>query len=247
MPATLSSARGVHSALSCRCFPFCLPNHVSQAIPASRRPFLFVHCRDTSLVCQNRSHEICDRVSRAASQKTARGCLVDRQPHPTLRTGIVDLAGARVDNLEQLLNLVVRHLLAEVRQDVLELADANVARHILVKDLETAAVLLRVAGVAEAAGPVQDTEKGLEVDWRMWVLAGVYGRVSTPTLRRQERSTHSRPRHSSPDPESLTASGSVRMPAGDHRGCPASPVLCLACRTAGKPPCSLSMPANRTD
>ena len=39
---------------------------------------------------------------------------------------------------------------------VSELADTNEASHVLVKDLETAAVLLRLAGVAETTSAVED-------------------------------------------------------------------------------------------
>lgn len=86
------------------------------------------------------------------------------------RTCVVDLARAGVDGLEELVDLVVRHLLAEVREDVLELADADEARHVLVEDLEAAAVLLRLAGVAEAARAVQHPLEGLEVDcWIAYV------------------------------------------------------------------------------
>lgn len=82
-----------------------------------------------------------------------------------VRTGVVDLARAGVDSLEQLIDFFIRHLLAEVGQDVLELADADEARHILVEDLEAAAVLLGLAGIAEATGAVQDALEALEVDY----------------------------------------------------------------------------------
>lgn len=82
-------------------------------------------------------------------------------------TCVVDLSGARVDSLEQLVHLLIRHLLAQIRQDVLELADADEARHVLVEDLETAAVLLGLAWVAEAAGAVQHALEGLKVDWNV--------------------------------------------------------------------------------
>lgn len=39
---------------------------------------------------------------------------------------------------------------------VSELTDTNEASHVLVKDLETAAVLLRLAGVAETTSAVED-------------------------------------------------------------------------------------------
>lgn len=78
--------------------------------------------------------------------------------------GVVDLAGASVDSLEQLVDLLLGHLLAQVGQDVLELTDANKACHVLVEDLEAAAVLVGLAGVAEAAGAVEHALERLEVD-----------------------------------------------------------------------------------
>ena len=88
------------------------------------------------------------------------GCRSSKGVH----TGIVDLSGRRVDRLEQLIHLVVRHLLAQVRQDVLQLTDTNKARHVLIEYLETPAVFLGFAGVAEAARPVEYALEGLEVD-----------------------------------------------------------------------------------
>ena len=81
-----------------------------------------------------------------------------------MRTCVVHLPGASVDSLEQLVHLLFRHLLAQVGQDVLELADTDEARHVLVKHLEAAAVFLGLAGVAEAARPVEDALERLKVD-----------------------------------------------------------------------------------
>ncbi len=79
-------------------------------------------------------------------------------------TSIVDLAGAGVNSLEQLVDLLIRHLLAEIRQDILDLADADKSSHVLVEDLESAAIFLRLARVAEAAGAVQDALERLKVN-----------------------------------------------------------------------------------
>ena len=49
------------------------------------------------------------------------------------------------------------------------MADANETRQVLVKHLETAAVLLRLAGVAEAVWTVQDAGEGVVVDWALVV------------------------------------------------------------------------------
>lgn len=92
-------------------------------------------------------------------------------------TNVVDLAAAGVNGLEQLVDLIVAHLLAQVGQDwrdmsvtsslgestfggaghtVSELTDTDEASHVLVKDLETTAVLLRLTGVAETTSAVED-------------------------------------------------------------------------------------------
>jgi len=78
--------------------------------------------------------------------------------------GVIDLAAAGVDRLEQLIDLLVAHLLAKVCEDVSQLSHANEARHILVKDLEAAAIFFWLAGVAEPAWAVKDFLKGIEVE-----------------------------------------------------------------------------------
>lgn len=77
---------------------------------------------------------------------------------------IVDLATARIHRLQQLIHLIIAHLLAEVGQDVSELPDADETRQVLVEDLEAAAVLVGLAGVAEAAWAVEDAGEGIKVD-----------------------------------------------------------------------------------
>ncbi len=52
----------------------------------------------------------------------------------------------------------------KVPHTVSQLANANEARHVLVEHLEAAAVLFRLAWVAEAARAVQDSLEGLKVD-----------------------------------------------------------------------------------
>lgn len=83
-------------------------------------------------------------------------------------TPVCNLAGAGVDVLEQLINLLRRHLLAQFRENVFQLANANEAGPILVEDLEASAILVDIAGIAEAAGAVKDLGESVEVDccWR---------------------------------------------------------------------------------
>lgn len=80
-------------------------------------------------------------------------------------TPVVDLVIARVNRaLEQLIHLLLAHLLAQIRQNVLDLALSDKARPVLVEDLEATDVLFNVKGLAEAAGAVQDLGEGLKVD-----------------------------------------------------------------------------------
>lgn len=90
--------------------------------------------------------------------------LPSSSPHPDLLSlirqnslhhiHIVQLAGTRIDSLQQLIHLLIAHLLPQVRQDIAELADADEACEVLVEDLEAPAVVFGFAGVAETAGPV---------------------------------------------------------------------------------------------
>ena len=81
------------------------------------------------------------------------------------RTSVIHLVVTRVNRaLEQLIHFLLAHLLAQVGQNVLDLALANEPRAILVKDLESADVLFDIERLAEAAGPVEDLGEGLKVD-----------------------------------------------------------------------------------
>jgi hypothetical protein len=80
-------------------------------------------------------------------------------------TPVVDLVIARIDGaLEQLIDLFLAHLLAQVRQNVLDLALADEPAPVLVEYLEAANVLLNVEGLAETTGAVEDLGEGVEVD-----------------------------------------------------------------------------------
>lgn len=80
-------------------------------------------------------------------------------------TGVVDLSAARVHSLEKLIDLLIAHLLSQVGQNVAQLSNADKSRHVLIEDLEAAAVLLWLARVAESAGAVEDLGEGLEIDY----------------------------------------------------------------------------------
>jgi len=71
-------------------------------------------------------------------------------------THVVDLSTAGVNGLEQLIHLVIAHLLAKICEDVSKLTNTDKSGHLLVEDLETTAVLFWLARVAEAARSVED-------------------------------------------------------------------------------------------
>lgn len=104
-----------------------------------------------------------DQVWKREVSKGTPGARYIARPRAT-HTSVVDLARAGVHSLEQLVDLLLSHLLAQVGQDVLELADANKARHVFIKHLEAAAVFFGLAGIAEAAWSVQDALEGIEVN-----------------------------------------------------------------------------------
>jgi len=79
-------------------------------------------------------------------------------------THVVQLPTARVHSLQQLIHLIITHLLPQVREDIPELSHADEAREVLVEDLEAAAVFFGLAGIAEAAGTVEDLLEGIKVD-----------------------------------------------------------------------------------
>jgi hypothetical protein len=108
-----------------------------------------------NLVGQNRLHHIC--IAMSANRFTVLQNLV-RHTH------VVQLARAGIHSLQQLIHLLITHLLAQVRQNVPELSHANETREVLVEDLEPAAVLFWLARVAEAAWTVEDAGEVVEVD-----------------------------------------------------------------------------------
>ena len=115
-----------------------------------------LYCRENKIISQllidNRTTSLQERGLDITEKKKKK------------RTCVVDLAGAGVNSLEKLIHLLIRHFLAQICEDIFELANTDKARHILIEDLETTAVLLGVAGVAEAAWSVENALEGLEVD-----------------------------------------------------------------------------------
>jgi len=76
---------------------------------------------------------------------------------------VVDFSAACIHSLQQLVNLLVGHLLAEIGQDVSELPNANESCHVFVEHLEASAVFFWLTRVAEPAGAVQNFGEGVEV------------------------------------------------------------------------------------
>jgi hypothetical protein len=79
-------------------------------------------------------------------------------------TSIINLPTPRIHRLQQLIHLIITHLLPQIRQDIPQLPNPNKARHILIKDLEAATVFFRFARVTEAARAVEDLREGLEIN-----------------------------------------------------------------------------------
>lgn len=50
------------------------------------------------------------------------------------------------------------------KHTVSQLSDTNKSSHILIKDLESTTVLLRLAGLTETTGAVEDFQEGVEVN-----------------------------------------------------------------------------------
>lgn len=71
-------------------------------------------------------------------------------------TSIVYFSAGCIDGFEQLVNLVVTHFLAEVGQDISQLADAYETRHVFIKYLEASAVFFRLARIAKTAWSIEN-------------------------------------------------------------------------------------------
>jgi hypothetical protein len=85
----------------------------------------------------------------------------ENRPH---QVSVVDFTRTRIDGLQQLIHLLIAHLLAQIRQDVSQLPHADETSHVLVEDLETSAVFFGLARVFETAGSVEDLAKRVEVN-----------------------------------------------------------------------------------
>jgi hypothetical protein len=80
-------------------------------------------------------------------------------------TPVIDLVVARINGaLEQLLDLLLAHLLAQIGENVLDLALSDEAGAILVKDLKAPDILFDIKGLAEAAGAIEDFAESFKVD-----------------------------------------------------------------------------------
>jgi len=104
-------------------------------------------------------------------------------------TPVIHLVVPRINRaLEQLLDLLLAHLLAQVGEYVLDLALSDEAGAVLVEDLEAADVFFDVEGFAEAAGAVEDFAEGFKVDWRgSAAVRGRAGGVRTERWGRKRR------------------------------------------------------------
>jgi hypothetical protein len=69
---------------------------------------------------------------------------------------VVDLAAAGVDSLQELIHFFVAHLLAEIGQNVSQLADPYETGHVFVENLEATTVFLGFSRVSETTGSIED-------------------------------------------------------------------------------------------
>lgn len=139
--------------------------------------------------------------------------------------GIVDLAGASIDSLEQLIDFVIGHFLAEVGEDcsrgegvsrhsivpdetkmkgnhtVAQLSHTNEPRHILIKHLETTTILLRLTGIAETTRTVENLQEGIEIDCTETSISARSSPQAPPRYSRDKtcRNTYNHHRQSSQD------------------------------------------------
>lgn len=77
---------------------------------------------------------------------------------------VVDLSAAGVNRLQQLIHFIVAHFLAQVGQNVSQLAHADKSRHVFVEYLEPATVFFWFAGISETAGSIEDFAERVEID-----------------------------------------------------------------------------------
>jgi len=82
-------------------------------------------------------------------------------------THIIDLTRTRIHRLEQLVNLLITHLLPQIRQNVPQLPHTNEARHIFVKHLKAATIVFGIVEIAEATRTIEDAREGVKVNWNI--------------------------------------------------------------------------------
>ena len=157
----------------------------------------------------------------------------------TENTSVVDLPTARVHRLQQLIHLIITHLLSKVgqncdppsalprlqvhrsmgrrRRTVSKLPHTNEARHILVEHLKASTVFFWLARVSESARSIQDFLEGVEVDCcyaKYHILA-----MFLPSLSRSNFVlivAYNHLQHPSPNHVFPPVLDSVRMPEGDR-------------------------------
>ena len=71
---------------------------------------------------------------------------------------VVDFSTACIDStaFKQLINLLIAHFLAQIRQDVPQLPHTNEASQVLVKDLKAPAIFFWLTRVSEATRSIED-------------------------------------------------------------------------------------------
>lgn len=69
---------------------------------------------------------------------------------------VVDFATAGIDSLQELIYLFVAHLLAQIGQNIPQLAYTNETSHVFIEYLEATTIFFGFSWVSETTGSVED-------------------------------------------------------------------------------------------
>jgi len=92
---------------------------------------------------------------------------------------IVDLTTAGVNGLQELIDFFVAHLLAQIGQNVPQLAYANETSHVFIENLKATTVFFGFPGVSETARSIEDFAERIEVNWGLVSQGVCFARVES--------------------------------------------------------------------
>lgn len=123
-----------------------------------------------------------------------------------------------------------------------QLPYADKSRHVLIKDLETAAVFLRLTGLAESPGSVEDFGERFEINCVKMESGGTPSRLVPKGRTGRWWVTYNLRQRFVPGRGFLQGSGFGRRLVGDLQGTGGRRDHCRACRTTQRLPCNSWMP-----